>query len=33
MKLQPDLQIVWNPVFNPDAGPVAVFQCQLVLAW
>jgi len=33
MKLQPDLQIVWNPAFNPDAGPALVAQLQLNLAW
>lgn len=33
MKLQPDLQVVWNPAFNPEAGPVTVFQLQLNLAW
>jgi hypothetical protein len=33
MKLQPDVQIVWNPAFNPDPGPAAVVQLQLVLVW
>jgi porin len=32
-KLQPDLQIVWNPAHNPDPGPATVFQLQLDLAW
>lgn len=32
-KLQPDLQVVWNPVANPDPGPALVFQLQLDLAW
>ncbi len=32
-KLQPDLQLVWNPVHNPDPGPATVFQLQLDLAW
>lgn len=32
-KLQPDLQVVWNPAFNPDAGPATVFQIQLIIAW
>ena len=32
-KLQPDLQVVWNPAFNPDSGPVVVVQIQLDLAW
>ena len=33
LRLQPDLQVVWDPAFNPDSGPVTVFQLQLVLAW
>ena len=32
-RLQPDLQVVWNPAFNPDPGPVVVFQLQLLLKW
>jgi len=32
-QLQPDLQIVWNPAFNPDAGPAVVFQFQFLLKW
>ena len=32
-RLQPDLQIVWNPAFNPDAGPAVVFQFQFILRW
>jgi porin len=32
-QLQPDLQIVWNPAFNPDPGPAVVFQFQFVLKW
>jgi len=31
-KLQPDLQVLWNPTFNPAASAV-VFQLQLDLAW
>jgi porin len=31
--VQPDLQIVWNPAFNPDAGPAVVFQFQFVVKW
>jgi porin len=31
--VQPDLQIVWNPAFNPDPGPAVVFQLQFVLKW
>ena len=33
IKLQPDLQVVWNPAFNPEAGPATVVQLQLNLAW
>lgn len=29
VKLQPDLQIVWNPAFSPEPGPVFVWQIQL----
>ncbi len=32
-QLQPDLQIVWNPAFNPDPGPAVVFQFQFLLKW
>jgi porin len=32
-QLQPDLQIVWNPAFNPDPGPAVVFQFQFILKW
>ena len=32
-KLQPDLQIVWKPAYNPDPGPAAVIQLQFILAW
>ena len=32
-RLQPDLQIVWNPAFNPDPGPAVVFQFQFLLRW
>ena len=31
--VQPDLQLVWNPAFNPDPGPAVVFQLQFVLKW
>jgi len=31
--LQPDLQIVWNPAFNPDPGPAVVFQFQFIAKW
>jgi porin len=33
IKLQPDLQIVWNRAHNPDAGPATIFQLQLDIAW
>jgi porin len=31
--VQPDLQVIWNPAFNPDPGPAVVFQLQFVLKW
>lgn len=31
--IQPDLQVVWNPAFNPDPGPAVVFQLQFVVKW
>jgi len=33
IRLQPDLQIVFNPVFNPDPGPFVVVQSQFILSW
>jgi porin len=33
MKLQPDLQVVWNRAHNPDAAPATVFQLQLDVDW
>jgi porin len=33
VRIQPDLQIVWNPAFNADAGPFVVFQAQWIVAW
>ena len=33
IKLQPDLQVVWNPAYNPNAGPALVGQLQRVMAW
>jgi porin len=33
MRLQPDLQLVWNPAFNPDPGPFTVVQAQFILSW
>lgn len=32
-QLQPDLQIVWNPAFNPNPGPAVVFQFHFLLKW
>jgi carbohydrate-selective porin OprB len=33
IRLQPDMQIVWNRAFNPDSGPAFVWQLQLNIAW
>ena len=33
LRLQPDLQVVWDRAFNSDSGPATVFQLQVVLAW
>ena len=33
IKLQPDMQVVWNPAFNPQPGPALVWQLQLDIAW
>ncbi len=33
VRIQPDVQVVWNPVFSPDAGPSTVVQVQYILAW
>jgi porin len=32
-RVQPDVQIVWDPAFNPDPGPSTVFQLQVLLGW
>ena len=32
-RIQPDLQVVWNPALNLNSGPAVVFQMQFVLAW
>ena len=32
-RLEPDLQLVWNPAFNPDPGPFVVVQAQFILTW
>ena len=33
LKLEPDWQVIWNPINNPNAGPAMVFQLQLALTW
>jgi porin len=33
IKLQPDFQIIWDPVFHKNTAQATVFQLQLVLAW
>ena len=33
IKLQPDIQVVWNAAFNQDPGPAVVFQLQLDFVW
>jgi hypothetical protein len=33
LRLQPDFQLVWNPVFNPASGPYTVVQAQIILGW
>lgn len=33
IKLEPDLQAVWNPAFNRSSGQALVCQLQLVLSW
>lgn len=32
-RFEPDLQLVWNPVFNAEPGPYVVIQAQFILAW
>jgi len=32
-KLQSDLQVLWDPAYNPGARQAFVFQVQLALAW
>ena len=32
-KLQPDVQVVWNPAHNPGASQAVIFQLQLDIAW
>ena len=33
MVLRPDVQVVWNPAFNPRPGPALVCQLQLAITW
>lgn len=33
MKLQPDLQVVWDRSFSPEGGPALVRQLQLNISW
>ena len=33
IRIQPDVQLVWNPAFNPDPGPYTVVQAQFILGW
>ncbi len=32
-RFEPDLQLVWNPVFNTEPGPYVVVQAQFLLSW
>jgi porin len=32
-RLQPDLQVIWNPANNPNANQALVFQLQFEVAW
>jgi carbohydrate-selective porin OprB len=33
MVLRPDVQVVWDPAFNPRPGPGLVCQLQLAITW
>lgn len=33
IKLQPDLQVIWDPAFNGEHDQAVVFQVQLDIAW
>jgi len=33
IRLQPDLQVIWNPAFSPEPGPALVWQLQFNIAW
>ena len=32
-RVEPDIQVIWNPAFNPDPGPATVFAVQWILNW
>ena len=32
-RLQPDLQVVWNPAYSTTADTAVVFQLQLDINW
>lgn len=33
LRVQPDVQLVWTPAFNPAPGPYTVIQTQILLGW
>jgi hypothetical protein len=33
IKIQPDLQLVWNPAYHGDTSHAVVFQLQIAIAW
>jgi carbohydrate-selective porin OprB len=33
IKIQPDLQMIWNPTYHRDASRAMVFQLQIAVAW
>jgi hypothetical protein len=33
IRFEPDVQLIWNPVFNPEPGPYTVVQTQFLLSW
>jgi hypothetical protein len=33
VRLQPDLQLIWQPVFDPADGTISVFQLEWLIAW
>ena len=32
-RFQPDVQVIWNPVFNSDPVLFTVVQAQFLLTW